>query len=94
LVTLFSYFYFFHSKYSALSASERKQYCEWWWGDANRRMIRQGLTKQQIREATMKANTSLRPGCADLIQQCMQLGVPFVIVSAGFTDVIEGLLEK
>jgi hypothetical protein len=93
LVTWFLWF-LFRSRYSALSASERKQYCEWWWNDANRRMIREGLTKQQIREATSKANTALRPGCADLIRQCMQLGVPFVIVSAGFTDVIEGLLER
>lgn len=65
-----------------------------WWSEANSIIHKRGLTRDAIRRAAQVSDTVLRPGFAELVKQCRERDVPFVVVSAGFADVIEGILER
>ena len=80
--------------YAEMTEEVRETFCNWWWSEANDIIHRRGLTRDDIRRAAHMSDTVLRPGFAELVKQCNDKGVPFVIVSAGFADVIEGILER
>jgi len=60
-------------------------------------MVKHGVTKASIEEAIAdekkECGSLLRPGIRELLGKCQQHAIPVLIVSAGISQIIEGLFE-
>ena len=66
-----------------------------WWDAANRALLAHGADLgARLPGVIDEARMTLRPGAADLLQRCAELSIPVLVVSAGFADVIEGVLHR
>uniref|UniRef100_A0A7S4T6G2 5'-nucleotidase n=1 Tax=Ditylum brightwellii TaxID=49249 RepID=A0A7S4T6G2_9STRA len=65
-----------------------------WWDRFHDSMIRNKVTKQDIKDSVDCSNTILRPGAVEVLDWLRRFNVPTTIVSAGITFIITEFLEK
>ena len=64
-----------------------------WWGTANRLLLDHGWHGDMIGPTVAAAAPRPRPGLVSLLGACDATGTPLIVVSAGFSDIIEHFLE-
>lgn len=66
-----------------------------WWSRANELLVAHGgkLTKDDVECCVREADVELRPGALRWLRRLAHLRVPTLVVSAGFTDVVEAVLK-
>jgi len=63
-----------------------------WWGRANHLTTEHGLTLAGLRDMVDGAGMQGRPGLPSFLRACAEARTPVLVVSAGFTDLIEPFL--
>ena len=67
---------------------------EEWFGTANALCLEHGLRRDMVAAMVAEAHVEGRPGLESLLDTCAACGVPLLVVSAGFSDMIEAFLES
>jgi cytosolic 5'-nucleotidase 3 len=73
---------------------ERVAAMEEWWDEANKLLLAERVTRETFARMIAKDNHNLyfRDGTHELITRCKELGVPFLIFSAGLGDLIDAAI--
>lgn len=77
-----------------LSRTEKFAAMQAWWEKHFALLAKSGLTKSVIDKIISKHEIIFRTGTADLLKWTDKNKVPFVIMSASVTDMIEGILKQ
>ncbi|ORY36683.1 pyrimidine 5'-nucleotidase [Rhizoclosmatium globosum] len=67
-----------------------------WWSANHARIVDLNLSREDLRDivATTDAPVVFREGIFDVVKTCTELGLPFLVFSAGLYDVIKEILEQ
>ncbi|XP_049848673.1 7-methylguanosine phosphate-specific 5'-nucleotidase-like [Schistocerca gregaria] len=76
-----------------LSHAEKVEYLEEWFASFFTRLTRENVSMEVLEKVASKAVVSFRQGTFHLLRLCQLFGVPFLVLSAGISQVIEKLLE-
>jgi hypothetical protein len=76
-----------------LPDDEMLKLSEWWWNQVHKEMVEGGITKADVLRAIKAVDTTLREGVFEFISmvESNEDFVGLAVVSAGVSDVIEGL---
>mmetsp|Transcript_12212 Transcript_12212/g.14189 ORF Transcript_12212/g.14189 Transcript_12212/m.14189 type:complete len:364 (-) Transcript_12212:469-1560(-) len=68
---------------------------QYWWEHINNMFVSHKISEEQIRQTVLHTRTTirLREGAKELLQELNRLHIPLTIVSAGFSHIIEDILE-
>ncbi|MFA5303044.1 MAG: hypothetical protein WC393_00720 [Candidatus Nanoarchaeia archaeon] len=77
-----------------LPIAEKSKYMIKWWQEHLKIMIEHGMKKSVIDDIVQKNKTVYRQGFFEFSKMLNDLGIPFLILSAGLGDIIKGSLEK
>jgi len=70
-------------------AEEQFALLDWWWDAAHTVMLQHGIEEAHVALAVKRANTLPRDGALEVMRKCVDKGIPVLVVSAGFSQVIK-----
>lgn len=64
-----------------------------WWTDAHASLVAQKLSKTDLRLMAEQARLEIRPGVDQILIDCRDTAIPFLVFSAGIGNIIEEILK-
>lgn len=79
---------------TTISHQEKTEKMVEWWTKCNEIYIKEGLSRQKIRDIASHTKISYREGLEEFIQLTETKEIPLLVFSAGLKDIIEELLDS
>ncbi|KAI7902722.1 pyrimidine 5'-nucleotidase [Cokeromyces recurvatus] len=73
---------------------EKVPYMMKWWQEAHENLVKQKLSKHDLQAMVQQVNLEFRAGLDQVLSQCKDSEVPFLVFSAGISNIIEELLKQ
>lgn len=65
-----------------------------WYRQAHTLLLKEPLTPALLDSAARESKIALRPGTDAMLAKCHELGIPFIVMSAGLGNVIEAVMRQ
>ncbi|KAL9538544.1 hypothetical protein MBANPS3_010856 [Mucor bainieri] len=77
-----------------MTHDEKVPYMMKWWIEAHASLIKQKLSKHDLAKMARQVNLEMRRGVEDVLINCRDTQVPFLVFSAGIGNIIEEILKQ